>query len=175
MCWTLRYILQRTHTGRRHIPSQMVVECNAREKRGDGWEHARTRAHTHTHTQGHFYRRNRYYTVPFSVSTHSSFLTKHSSTSHSYLMLPLSIRCVWIVPPWLLCSTWTTDCTLFTMPSTTWNSTKSNTVYVVPATMCPTCDNFLGLHSNENPPYDCWVWKPGRLQPSKYKAIIIIS
>jgi hypothetical protein len=99
--------------------------------------------YTHTHIQGHFYRCNRYFTVPFSVSANSSFLTKHRSTAHSYLMLPLSIRCVWIVPPWLLCSTWTTDCTLFTMPSTTWNSTKSNTVYVVPVTMCQTCDNFF--------------------------------
>jgi hypothetical protein len=82
-------------------------------------------------------------------------LPTSQNTAHSYLMLPLSIRCVWIVPAWLLCSTWTTNCTLFTMPSTTWNSTKSNTVYVVPATMCPTCDSFLGVHSNEDPPYDC--------------------
>lgn len=26
---------------------------------------------------------------------------------------------------------------------------------------------FLGFHANEDLPYDCWVWKPCRLQPSK--------
>jgi hypothetical protein len=162
------YITGDTHRREAHsFTDGGLVQCTWKERGGAGAGKC-VHTHTHTHTHTFFYRCNRYFTVPFSVSAHSSFLTKHRKTTHSYLMLPLSIRCVWIVPPWLLPHTWTTHCTLFTMPSTTWNSTKSNTVYVVPATMCPTCDNFfLGFHGNEDPPYSCWVWKPGRLQPPK--------